>query len=76
MQSYQISTPSALEHTTERTSSAVRNLKDDDKLNLFLLQDAVLFSVLKDELIIQLKKLLQSIFAVALDNETALLDDM
>ena len=74
--SSQVSTPSAPERTIKRTSSAVRNSKDDDKLNLFLLRDTVLFSELKDELIIQLKKLPQSIFAVALDNETALLDDM
>ena len=73
--SSQISTPSAPERTTKRTSSAVRNSKDD-KLDLFLLKDTVLFTVLKDELIIQHKKLPQSIFAVALDNETALLDDM
>ena len=71
----QIPTPLASERTTKRTSSAVRNSKDDE-LNLFLLKDAVLFSVLKHELIIQRKKLPQSIFAVALDNETALLDDV
>ena len=38
--SSQISTPSALEHTTKRTSSAVRNSKDDTS-NLFFLKDAV-----------------------------------
>ena len=39
-------------------------------------KDAGLFLVLKNELIIQLKKLTQSIFAIALDNETALMDNM
>ena len=43
---------------------------------MFLWRDAGLFSVLKDELIIQLKKLTQSIIAIALDNETALIDNM
>ena len=43
---------------------------------MFLWKDAGLFSVLKDELIIQLKKLTQSIFAITLDNETALKDNM
>ena len=46
-------------------------------INKFVLwKDAGLFSVLKDELIIQLKKLTQSIFGIALDNETALMDNM
>ena len=48
-----IFTPSAPECKTKRTPSAVGNSKVD-KLNLVLLKDAVLFSVLKDDLIIQL----------------------
>ena len=47
--SSQVSTPSARKRTIKRTSSAVRNSKDDDKLNLFLLRETVLFSELKDE---------------------------
>ena len=66
-----------LQHRNAQQSEHQVPLEVQKMINKFVfVEDAGLFLVLKDELIIQLKKLTQSIFAIALDIETALMDNM